>query len=112
MMPKDGNSKSEALEPEYTAQVEIDTPLDYSPRRADPGFRPSPMSDETKLKLKYSMRIAIICFIVIGAIVVIEVIFAALSVTMESAIIDTVLDLMRMIMLLTIGFMFGNQSKN
>ena len=98
----------------YTAQEEIDRPLDNSLRQSDPGFKPAPMSDETKLKLQYSMRVAIICFVGIGVLVGVEAIFVVFlnGSIGESNIFSAALDLMRTVVLLALGFMFGNQSKS
>jgi len=99
---------------EHRAFEEIDRPLSpITPsRQADPTIKPAPMSEETEKKLGYSWRIVIACFITIGVLIAVDVLFALLGITGESGTRSTVMDLVRTVILLAVGFMFGNQNKS
>jgi len=99
---------------EYIATEEIDQPLftESSYRRAATIIKPAPMSAETEKKLEYGWRIIRICFIIILCLAIFEVIFAFTNRAIESTVLMSVLDLMRTVILLAAGFIFGNQSKN
>jgi len=103
-----------ATKPEYVATEEIDKPLSpLTPsRQPDPTMKPAPMNEETKKKLEYSWRIVIACFITIGVLVVVDVVFASVGITDAGGIRATTMDLVRTVILLAVGFMFGNQNKS
>ena len=101
-----------ALYPVATEEVDRPFSATDSTRSEEPNFKPKPMSDELKTKLGYAFSIAKYCFIGLGVIVLIDIILSLSSRTPDRNTIATVLDLIRTIILLAVGFIFGNQSKN
>ena len=94
---------------------ELDVPFDVSKiPHPDSKLAAAPMSDELKAKLRYAFFIALACVIGIGIIAVSEIILSVTNRTMDGNMpITTVLvELLRTIALLAVGFIFGNHVKN
>ena len=94
---------------------ELDVPFDYAKTpHPDSKLAAAPMSDELKAKLRYAFIIALACVIGIGVIAVFEIILTITSRALNgNAPFATILvELLRTIALLAVGFIFGNHVKS
>ena len=91
----------------------IDSPLfsKKDTKIVDSGLTAVPMSEEQKHKLRLSLSITRYSFITIGAMLLIASIFAFSDKPFDNSLITNVLDMMKTILILALGFMFGNQNK-
>ncbi len=97
----------------FIAKDELDIPLTPVDASTAHTSKPTtkPMSEETKQKLSLSLSITRYSFIGVCAVIIVHTLFMFFKLTDNSNILTDIIDLMKTILLLALGYMFGNQNK-
>jgi len=95
------------------AVKELDAPIDEDFDKPVIPVNPTSklMSEEDKFKLTSSLIIAKYNFAVVVVIIIVYIILVLTEKTYDNGFITSIVDLMIIVLLLVLGYMFGNQSK-